>query len=94
MSVAEEIERAREKYRQKKIQPSTDQNAAQKRLTQTLGVPARRDKSIISTFGEYLHTYMKVFRKDIRFRLGIQTKSDEEIEQMKMVYNDFMERFG
>jgi hypothetical protein len=81
MSVEDEIKKAKEVYRKKK-------NPELKGVPERKQLAAPKQKS---EFAEYLTIFFNIMKRDIIFKLGLQTRSDKKKETMKQEYNDFME---
>lgn len=85
MSVEDEIKKAKEVYRKKKNPAMITSRQEQKQLS---ALPAPKPTN---SFKDYLTVFFNIMKRDIIFRLGIQSDKDEQKEVMREEYTDFME---
>jgi hypothetical protein len=85
MSVEDEIKKAKEVYRKKKNPVLITSRQDQKQLSAS---PAPKPTNSIK---DYLTVFFNIMKRDIIFRLGIQSDKDEQKETMREEYTDFME---
>lgn len=90
MSINDEINKTREKYRQKRI--ASPQNNQRKRIPPSHQIPVTR-QNVIAVALEYITICFNIMKRDILFKVGMQKPDDEKRELMKREYEDFMEMY-
>jgi len=85
MSVDDEIKKAKDVYRKKK-NPSIGAAPDRKQIA-----APKSSKGMGNGIKEYVTVFFNIMKRDIIFRLGIQSNVDEQKEIMKEEYMDFME---
>ena len=79
MRVNDEIAKTREKYRQKRVAPSSEK--------------VKRIEAPRGDVKEYFTIFFNIMKREILFKLGIQKPEDKRIEEKKQEYYDFMEMY-